>query len=69
MTPDAFDALAELLRMTDGPVRDAARRVLVDGELITRAAEVAGVSRQSCGNAVKRCRAGLELAKRAAAGG
>ena len=69
LTPDAFNALAELMRMLDGPAREAARLMLCEGLSAIEAGARAGCSRQSATNAAARCRAGLELAKRAAAGG
>lgn len=68
MTPDQFAALADLLRLRDGGAREAARLVLVEGLSITQAGERAGVSRQSAGNTVARCRAGLELVRRVVGG-
>lgn len=53
LTPAQFHTLARLMRSTE-PVRTAARLVLVDGLRPTDAAEGAGVSIQSCSNAVAR---------------
>lgn len=66
MTADQFAALAELLRLRDGPAREAARLVLVDGVKQIDAAAATGISRASTGNAVSRVRRGMELAARAA---
>ena len=65
MTSDQFAALAELLCLRGGrPAMEGVRLVLVEGLSITHAAERAGCSRQSVGNALKRCQRGLELARR-----
>ena len=64
MTSDQFAALAELLCLRGGPATEGVRLVLVEGLSITQAAERAGCSRQSVGNALKRCQRGLELARR-----
>ena len=64
MTPGQFAALAELLRLRDGPATAGVRLVLVGGLSITQAAAQAGCSRQSVGNALKRCQRGLESAQR-----
>ena len=66
MTQDQFAAIARLLRLRPGPTTEGARMVLVDGLTITRAAHLAGCSRQSVGMTVGRCRAGLDLARRGA---
>ena len=66
MTPDQFAALSELLRLRGGPATEGVRLVLVDGLSITQAAERAGCSRQSVGNALKRCQDGMALVRRAA---
>ncbi len=65
MTPDQFSALAELLALRDGPAREAARRVLVDGVSPSWAADELSISRQSVSNALSRCRRGFDLARRA----
>lgn len=66
MTPDQFSALAELLALRDGPAREAARLVLVDGMAPSAAAEQLGMSRSSVSNALGRCRRGIELSRRVA---
>jgi hypothetical protein len=66
MKPAQFAALAQLLRMQDGPAMVAAALVLVDGARPTDAAAVAGCSRASASNAVSRMRRGLDLAQQAA---
>lgn len=64
MTNLQFQALAELLRLRAGPVREAARLVLVEGVPVGSAAVQAGVSQPSVSNALARCRRGMELARR-----
>lgn len=64
MTDAQFDALAELLRLRNGGAREAARLILVEGLGVTEAGARAGVSRQSAGEAARRCREGLELVRR-----
>lgn len=64
MTPDQFSALAELLALRDGPAREAARLVLVDGMASSAAADQLGMSRAAVSNALTRCRRGLLLAER-----
>lgn len=66
MAPAQFAALAQLLRLRTGPAQDAARMVLVDGASQADAACATGLTQQAVHNAVKRARAGLALAKRAA---
>ena len=68
MTPDAFAALAKLLRLRDGLQKDGARLVLVDGVRQADAARMAGCSASALGNTLRTCRAGLELARLAAGG-
>jgi DNA-directed RNA polymerase specialized sigma24 family protein len=63
MTDGQFDALATLLRLQAGRSREAARLVLVGGLAPSAAAVATGVSAQAVSNAVRRCRAGLQLAK------
>jgi hypothetical protein len=65
MTPKQFAALAQLLRMQDGPSLTAARLVLVDGVPSGEAAAVAGISPAGASNALRRMRAGLALAQQA----
>lgn len=66
MTPEAFDALAQLLRLRAGPAREAARMVLVDGLRTTDAAALAGCSQVSVSKTVAVCKAGQALVRRAA---
>lgn len=66
LTAEQFDALATLLRLRDGPVRAAARLVLVDGDRQAEAARRAGTLPQHVYRAVKACRRGLNLARVAA---
>ena len=63
MTPEQFDALAELLRLRGGASQDAARLVLVEGLAPAEAARATGISAQAVGNALASCRRGQELAK------
>lgn len=69
MTAASFDALAQLLRLRQGPQREAARMVLVDGMRQADAARMAGCSASALGNTLRTCRAGLELARIAADAG
>lgn len=66
MTAEQFAALAQLLRMQDGPSLTAARLVLVDGAKQADAGALAGISQPGVAAAVGRMRRGLELAKAAA---
>lgn len=68
MMPASFDALAQLLRLRQGPQREAARLVLVYGVRQADAARIAGCSASALGNTLRTCRAGLELARLAADG-
>ena len=68
MTVDKFAALAQLLRLRQGPQREAARLVLVDGMRQADAARVTGCSASALGNTLRTCRAGLELARLAVGG-
>ena len=63
MNSDQFQALAQLLRLRQGPQREAARLVLVDGLRQADAARMAGCSPSALGNTLRTCRAGLELAR------
>ena len=68
MTDAAFQALSQLLRLRQGPQREAARLVLVGGVRQADAARMAGCSASALGNTLRTCRAGLELARLAAGG-
>ena len=68
MTAASFEALAQLLRLRQGPQREAARMVLVDGMRQADAARVAGCSASALSNTLRACRAGLEMAKAAVGG-
>jgi len=68
MTAQQFEALAKLLQLRQGPQREAARLVLVDGMRQADAARMAGCSPSALGNTLRTCRAGLELARIAAGG-
>jgi DNA-directed RNA polymerase specialized sigma24 family protein len=63
---EQFDALAELLRLREGVSSQAARLVLVGGLSQAEAGRQTGLSTAGVGNAVRRVRRGLELAKLAA---
>ena len=63
MTVQQFNALAQLLRLRQGPQREAARLVLVDGVRQADAARLEGCSASALGNTLRTCRAGLELAR------
>lgn len=67
MTPDQFDALAKLLRLRAGPARQVAYLVLVDGLSMPDAARSAGLEYTAAGQAVRRARRGLDLARRVTA--
>lgn len=65
MTPEQFDALARLLRLSPGSTsRELARLVLVDGLTQADAAARLGATHQAAYNAVQRVREGLDLARR-----
>lgn len=66
MTVDQFAALAQILRLRQGPQREAARLVLVDGLRQADAARAVGVGPSALGNTLRACRSGLELARTAA---
>ena len=67
MTPEAFDALARLMRQRpDSQGRELARLVLVEGLTQNKAADRLGAARQAAGNAVRAARAALALAQQAA---
>ncbi len=66
MTPAQFDALARLLKMRTGPAREAVRLHLVDGLSVPDAARAVAMNYRGATYAVKRAKAGLELAKVAA---
>lgn len=63
MTEAQFAALAQLLRLRPGPAQDAAKLVMVQGLPTTDAARTVGMDYRAATYAVKRVRAGLELAK------
>lgn len=65
MTPDAFAALAKLLRLRTGQQQDGARLVLVDGLRPADAAREVGVTAKALGNTLAACRKGLDLARAA----
>ena len=63
MRLESFNALAQLLRLRQGPAKEAARLVLVDGLRPAQAAARTGCSPQSASNTLTRCRRGLALAR------
>ena len=63
MTNDSFEALASLLRLRQGPQRDAAKLVLVQGKLQADAAREMGIERQALNNTLRACQVGIERAK------
>lgn len=65
ITEEQFGALAELLRLRAGPAEQASFLVLVDGRSVGDAARECGLSYRAAFQAVKRCREGLDLARRA----
>jgi hypothetical protein len=67
MTDAQFTALAQLLRLRKGPAKEAVRIHLVQGLSVPDAARSAGVDYQLALKAVYRVKAGLELARKAAA--
>lgn len=66
MTPEAFAALVKLLRMTGAPSIEAARLVLVEHKAQKEAAQATGLTAPGVSQAVRKCRAGLVLARTAA---
>lgn len=66
MTAAQFDALAQLLRLRQGPAQEAVRLHLVDGLSVPNAARQAGADYRGATYAVKRAKAGLALAQEAA---
>jgi DNA-directed RNA polymerase specialized sigma24 family protein len=66
LTSEQFQALAELLRLREGASGQAAQLVLVSGLSQAEAGRQTGLSTAGVGNAVRRVRRGLELAKLAA---
>ena len=65
MSPEAFSALAKLLRLRQGAQKEGARLVLVEGMRPADAARAAGISPSALGNTLRSCRDGLALAKQA----
>lgn len=66
MTPEQFEALAELLRMRGGASQEAARLVLVDGVAPAEAARRVGIQPQAVNNVLNSCQRGIALARIAA---
>ncbi|MEE9872523.1 MULTISPECIES: hypothetical protein [Delftia] len=67
--PQSFDACSELLKASSGPVRDAARAVLVDGVPQAEAARMFGCFPQSLSRTIASYRRAMELAVVAVQGG
>jgi hypothetical protein len=61
MTDTQFTALAQLLRLRQGPAQDAVRLHLVQGLSVPDAARAAGVDYQLALKAVKRAKDGMKL--------
>jgi len=61
MTDAQFTALAQLLRLRQGPARQAVRLHLVQGLSVPDAARAAGVDYQLALKAVKRAKDGMKL--------
>jgi len=68
LTPTAFAALAQLLRLRSGPAATAASLVLTEGIRPADAARTAGCSANSANNAVAVCRKGVDLVEQVHAG-
>ena len=67
MTEEQFDAMAQLMRLRKGSrARATAHLVLVAGMSTPEASRVAGLDYPTAHQAVKRVRAGLVLARKAA---
>ena len=66
MTEAQFTALAQLLRLRNGPAREAANLHLVQGLTVPDAARQAGMDYRAATYSVKRVKEGLALAKTAA---
>ena len=63
MNNPQFQALAKLLQLRQGPAQEAVRLHLVEGLNVAEAAREVGMDYQAAYQAVKRAKAGLELAK------
>lgn len=66
MNDQAFRAIVKLLRMTGAASIEAARLVLVEGRSQKDAALATGLTAPGVSQAVRKCKAGLELARVAA---
>ncbi|WP_343591890.1 TrfB-related DNA-binding protein [Paracidovorax wautersii] len=64
MTNESFEALSTLLQLRNGPQREAARLVFVEGQKQADAARALGIQRSAVQNTVKVCRIGIERAKK-----
>lgn len=56
MTPEQFDAIAQLIRSTASPSQAAARLALVNGLAPAEAARQSGCTPQSASNTIRRFR-------------
>jgi hypothetical protein len=65
MTAAQFDALAELLRLRDGPAARAARLVMVEKKTTADAARDMAIDYRVAYESVQRVKAGLALAQKA----
>lgn len=65
ITERQFAALAELLRLRNGPTRVVIRAVMVEGQAVADAARAAPMDYRAASYAVKRARKGLDLAREA----
>lgn len=63
MTPEQFEALAELMRLQQSASREALRLVLIDGLTHAAAAEQAGAIRTDVTRRVSSAKRTLELAR------
>lgn len=66
MTAEQFAALTQLMRLKPGPVNYAVRLHLVEGLSVPEAARMAGADYRGTTYAIKRAKAGLDLARKAA---
>lgn len=63
MTPEQFDALAQMMRLRASPSREALRMVLCDGITQSAAAEQAGIPRPNVTRQVSSARRMIALAR------
>ncbi len=65
MTPEQFDAIAQLMRLRASPSREALRLVLVEGLSQSEAAARAGIPRPNVTRQLSSSKRVLELARQA----